>query len=311
MLYEKNFDRRVILAITYLVFSGLHMKILLDKTGNPIYPIYWSFRGNIVGEWISKQPGQWTLTPLMEKIRWGSWTVLFICGAAMIHLWRKRKMKGRLLLGWGLADIGLRAAIAGLGDFIIYFVMPYFWVSRFFSWPYNFLGLILVLGLFVWLPRRFAFWQKIRMVNWALLFLVIIIFSLAVWPVILNQYQKHGQDWQRDVEEAKLIGSFYQEGSILVPADRPDFVYALVKYGGIKGRDIRGDMFDPIYYFEKDPWENWSEVREEVFDWFRQEEIKMAVTYNKGKYWEVITREEEHFQFLGKGSLIQIYKVKL
>lgn len=219
-------------------------------------------------------------------------------------------MKGRLLLGWGLVDIGFRAAIAGLGDFIIYFVMPYFWVSRFFSWPYSFLGLILVLTLFVWLPKRFAFWQKLKGLNWATLFLVITIFSLTAWPVILNQYQKHEQDWPRDVEEAKLIGSLYQEGSILVPVDRPDLVYALVKYGGIKGKDIRGDMFDPIYY-SKDPWENWPQVREEVFAWLKQEEIKLIVTYLEGKYKEVISREEESFQLLSVGKFTLIYEVKL
>ncbi len=136
-------------------------------------------------------------------------------------------------------------------------------------------------------------------------------FSLAAWPIILNQYQKDAKDWQRNVEEGKLIGSFYQGGVVLVPADRPDFVYALVKYGGIEGKDIRGDMYDPIYYFEGDPWENWPEAREGLFDWFRQEEIKLVLTYTKGKYWEVVNREEGHFQLLDKGRLTWIYKVKL
>ena len=97
---------------------------------------------------------------------------------------------------------------------------------------------------------------------------------------------------------------------------RGPLVYMLLvnaqnKYADIKGENIRGDMFDPLYYMSENPWDDWPKHRQKVLDWFKNENIKMVITYPQDTYEELAKREKDHFEFLRSEIAIMMFKVSL
>jgi len=53
---SKRSTRKLSMVLGWGLPLLVYMKFLLDRTGNPIYPIYWSFLGNAVGRWQADVP---------------------------------------------------------------------------------------------------------------------------------------------------------------------------------------------------------------------------------------------------------------
>jgi len=311
LLFEKNFDRRVVLLVSYLLLSAVHMKILYSATGNPIYPVYWNYRGNMAGEWVGKQPGEVVLSDFMKNVQLGCKLAFAVCTAGMLFLWRRKDLKQRLFFAWGLVNLGFLAGMAAFSDYAIMFEMPHFWYSQLFTWPYDFLALLIVLFFFVWLPKKWPFWTKLSGLNWLVVVLLLVGFSFNAWPVIMGRYRDYQIDWQNDVKAAQLIGSVYEQGKIIMPADRPDLVYATVKYGGVKGKDVVGDMYDPLNYAGKGASYVDGTLQEEFVEWLKKEKITTFVAYMAGKYEPIFSQRPGYLQLVGNSDYIKVFRVKL
>ena len=55
-IIERDFGKNVVAFGSWFIIILLYMKYLLDKTGNPIYPIWWNYLAHIIGEWQVVKP---------------------------------------------------------------------------------------------------------------------------------------------------------------------------------------------------------------------------------------------------------------
>jgi hypothetical protein len=287
-LRGRKLDEKMLVGFSYLIVTGIHVKILLDKTGNMIYPIWWNFLANAKGDWLPPAPN----TPITDTIALGLkgvFVLLVILG--LLILWRKPK--GYLLWSLGLFNLGFLAFMGGFSAYVYYYRLPRFYVDRLWSFPYSMLGIVFIVVVFYWLPKTWRFLNKIIDLAWAPLLTVIIGVSLVAWPFILDYFEKNSI-WEREVEYGNLVGSAYQGGRVLIPQDRPAMTYNLVHFQGIEAKNIGGQMFDRFYYLDTEtPFEDWGKYRESVIEWLKEENVKLlvldgqAVHRNYGKLVEV------------------------
>ena len=305
VLVEERNDRKLGAAVGWAIPSLLYMKFLLDKTGNPIYPVYWNFMGNAAGAWMLDVPLNSTQTLAL----WGFRVVTVLSGLAAVWvLWKKPRHHLLFLLGLGnLMFLGL---MLGFSAYVRGF-LPRFLVDRIFSLPYIFLGLVLAAVALHWLPRQ-RFGTAWRSVGWILILAVLGISQLA-WKPIWGYYEPYVAFWSSERAIASEIASAYDGGVISIMEDRPDFTYFLVHDHGISGRYIEGQKYDPFAYITaEDPFADWSENREMISEWLTSRNIQLLVfKSSKAHYQEMIRREPGWFRYLSTiaQGTIQVYEV--
>jgi hypothetical protein len=137
MLSREKSDQKLTLGLGWGIPSLLYMKYLLDYTGNPIYPFYWSFMGNAAGAWMEDV----SLTSTQTLAQWGFRGLAVASGfAAVWTIYKQPRYSLLFLLGWGNSLflsllLGFTAYVRGF--------LPRFLVDRIFLFPYIFAGLIL------------------------------------------------------------------------------------------------------------------------------------------------------------------------
>ena len=113
-----------------------------------------------------------------------------------------------------------------------------------------------------------------------------------------------------------------------MPEGYPSYTYSLVQYGKVEGKNILGQMFDPFYYMEGEPFDNWGEARKIVLKWLKDENVRLLLAdktivavgpqrIDNRRYLELIRREPELFNkvgaltnFAGLGEeILEIYEV--
>lgn len=300
----KGGEKKVVLVCTWGIGALLYMKILLDRTGNAIYPVWWNYFALAKGEWQSPflKGYQLAVRPYLAAMA---------VTAGLLSLWFFfKKPKGWL---WCLLGAGYTAFISAFLGLTAYLSSwePWFWYIRFFVFPYMFAGALLAGIWFYWLPKRMPWIKKLGL-GWLVVLVTAVVIQPA-WRPIWQEYQKTAATWERKKVWAEAVNNVYDGGGLLFPEHEMDWLYALVRLGKVKGRVVVGEMFDPFYYAAEDPLANWGEFREEILGWLEKEEIRWLVV-NSGveKYREMIAREPGYFEMVAgvRDSNYLIYRFK-
>lgn len=233
----------------------LYMKILLDQTGNPIYPLYWNFVANAFGRWefaARATAEQHSVQPVLGIF-------LLAAAAGLVYtLWRRPR--GYLLLTFGF---GYWVFVAGTLGFTAYLKswVGWMWMTRVFAFPYDFAAILAAIGLLHLLPRAAGH-------RWAAPAALAAGASLVAvqiaWLPIQNLYSSTYGTWATTVRIGAQIGHDYHQpgvygGALTVPPDHPNLTYTMAQYGGVQGRHLVSQLYDPFYYlpagttYESDP----------------------------------------------------------
>ena len=310
MIGNQPSGRKIALGLGWALPVLFYMKHLLLRTGNPIYPIYWNFLANAAGKWQFREEFtdyQLAARPVLVAV----FVVASI--AALISLWKRPKGYLLYLLGFGAT-----AFITGFIGLTAYLnsYETWFWLTRFFVFPYLFVGLLLAVFFLAWLPSKIRWWDKSGLGPVAITGLLVAVqFS---WPSVLHDVQ---QGYTRRViasdlrEQGEFVAAVYRGGTILIPDTNPPFTYALAHFAGVHGQDIEGQKYGPIYYYEgDDPLSDWESFGPEMWNWFEKENVTTLIIYKGERLFErMITERPERFTDLGiiPRSGLRIYLVNL
>jgi hypothetical protein len=76
--------------------------------------------------------------------------------------------------------------------------------------------------------------------------------TLLLWVPVRAVYVSTEPAWQVVEAAGHQIGDLYRaaggRGGLNLPPDRPDLVYALVRFGGVSGKALVSQLYDPRYY---------------------------------------------------------------
>jgi len=268
----------------------------LDNTTNFIYPIWWNYLANARGVWATSIG--YTDYQLAVKPYLVAWFLVSL--ASIIVVWFRYKARGSLFILFGLANWAFIAGFMGLTHYLTGF-QQWFWVIRFFEFPYVFGGFLLALVFLYIIPKYVPYLSKIHLVwvLWMPILVVIIGTQYIFWGPILEKYNSTRVSWEITKTWAHEFGREYQGGKVLIPEGEPSFTYAMVYFEGIKGKNILGQMFDPFYYMVDDPFASWGDNRRVMLGWLRDEEVKLIVVDTaKEKYSQLFERESQYFEFV-------------
>jgi len=303
----RHYRKQVLpLVIGWGVPSVLYMKYMLDHTGNPIYPIYWNFLAGTAGRWMQDvvlNPEQLTVQ-LVARIVLLSALVL-----AGWVLWKRPRSTLFLLLGLG--NIIMIGIVLGLGKYINGYITRVL-VDRLLAVPYGYVGIFLAIGALYGLPKKIPRTAGL-IAGWSSTLLVFGATQLA-WAPLLAYYEPLRPLWDAEMELAEQVASYYHRGTIAIPEDRQALTYGLVRFHGIEGKDLEGQMYDPFSYMEGDPFQDWDSNRQVVWRWLRDRNITLLVFYNgKAPYEEMIRREPKWFSYEATvyRNTFEIYQVHL
>ncbi len=300
---ERHLDRDIPLLFGYGVPTLLYMKYLLDWTGNPIYPIWWNFMGNMAGEWANMAVSLNSFQVQTKLI----FQILFVLGLIIALIVFIRKPKYYLFSLLGLGNIMLIALMFGFSAYIWGYI-PRYWVDRLMLLPHIYIGAFFSAFLLYFLPKK---WPKIVYISWPLVILILLV-SFSLWKPILRYYNPSREIWKNEQELASAVASYYKSGSVLIPEDKPVLTYSLVRYHNIKGPNLVGQMFDPFYYMKGDPFADWEENKKIIFDWIKEYDIKLMAFYpDRERYNKLIEKEPNSFNLLSEGGSIKVYEVVL
>ncbi len=292
---KERVDRKSLAVVSYSAVMLLYMKYLLDRTGNAIYPIWWNFLGNAAGQWQANIP----ITSLQRMVQ-PIWIAMFVISLAGIIYVIWKKPKGKLLHFLGLGNFLFLGAFVGMTDYIKSYV-NYFWVVRIFSLPYLYLGALIGIFLFVVIPKRVRIFNKLKL-GWVFVILILLASQFA-WKVIWSYYQPTEKTWDDEIQLADDVAKVYKGGTVLIHEGDPTMTYALVKYAGITGENIEGQMYDPFQYKPftsySDPFVNWSKDRTIIIDWLKKDNIKLLIFLsNRQRYIELVQKEPGVFKYV-------------
>jgi hypothetical protein len=219
------------------------MAFLNVRTGNPIYPLYWNYLANGAGVWMKPLVASQQLARPWFVALWA-----LASAGLLITLWRRPR--SYLLLLYGFGSCALVFGLFGLTAFITEWY-PWRWMMWILAFPYDFAALLVAIGMFVIVPRYLG--NGTRPVAWLTAGLLLVGTQLA-WIPIQTAYTSTASAWNTDVATGRYIASIfsqpdYRGGALnLPPPDHPEVTYALVHYGGLDGRHLVSQLYDPFYY---------------------------------------------------------------
>jgi len=278
------------LVIGWGVPSLLYMKYMLDHTGNPIYPIYWNFLAGTAGRWMQDVVlnAEQLTVQLVARI-----VLLVALVLAGWVLWKRPRSTLFLLLGLG--NIIMIGIVLGLGKYINGYITRVL-VDRLLAVPYGYVGIFLAIGALYALPKHVPRAAGL-IAGWSSTLLVFGAAQLA-WAPLLAYYEPLRPLWEAEMDLADQVEFYYHGGTIAIPEDRQALTYGLVRFQGIEGKDLEGQMYDPFSYIEGDPFQDWDRNRQLVWRWLNDRNITLLVFYKgKAPYEEMIRREPGWFSY--------------
>lgn len=281
---KEKLDHKVMLVISYIITMSIYMKYLVDHTGNAIYPVWWNFLGNAVGKWQADIAP----TPEMIIIKYVYIGIIVAAFLGLLFLLKKR-LSYAPFFAIGLGNWLLLGVTVGLSKYLLSY-LPRFWVDRIMLLPYMFLAIWIALIIFTLLKHKW-----LQPVGWIIV-IGIIGASQLLWKPIYYWLGFTKTSFEDTRKMSNEIMSHYTEGALLIFEDRPTLTYHLVTTHGVKGENIVGQMFDPFYYMQGDPYLNWGENRIKIVNWLQQENIKLLVfPKTRERYMEIVKREPDIF----------------
>lgn len=233
--------RRVPLVIGWMLAIGAYMNLLLIRTGNPIYPIYWEFLVEGTGRWLSPA----TSSQLQYKLLFVA--LVLACAAGLLWtLWQRPA--GYLLLCYGFGSTAFVFGLLAFTPFISQW-SGWVWRMRLFAFSLEFGAVLAALALFMLLPRFLG--RRITLAAWAITALTLIAAQLT-WIPIHAAYQQTERTWHETLASGQYLARLYDEpahhwGKLNIPADQPSLTYSLARFGGVRGADLVGQLYDPFY----------------------------------------------------------------
>jgi hypothetical protein len=234
---------RLPLVATFAVVMLVYMKVLLDQTGNAVYPLWWNFFANAVGRWefTPITSGQAAVRPFL-----GILLVAAVAGLGW-SLWKRPA--SYMLLTYGF---GYWVFVAGTLGFTSYLASWVWWmpITRVFAFPYVFAGALLAVVLLWLMPHRFG--RRAIPVGWTALIAALLVAQLA-WIPIAQVFGPTEANWQATLVASRQLGAWYNQApykghGLAVPPDRPDVTYGLARYGDVEGKHLVSEMYDPFDY---------------------------------------------------------------
>lgn len=295
-LRKAHSQQRLLATIAWIALIAAYMKLLLDKTGNPIYPVYWNLLANIFGRWEFQSgltPDQMAARPFL--------VALMLAGLAGLAWTLWRRPAGHMFLTFGFGYLAYTGLSLGLTSYLKSW-QPWFWQERFFLFPYEFAGVIVAIVLLYLLPRRYG--RRAAVTSWALV-AVVLVAAQAEWPPILSLYDGTRTTWsesQAAATELMVVYDAHYRGSVLnVPPDKPAMFYAMVEYHGLDGRDVVGQLYDPFYYFSNFSYAAHPDVGDVLMQcWLASTHTRLwAVPPDRSQYLEVIADQPGWFTQVG------------
>jgi Dolichyl-phosphate-mannose-protein mannosyltransferase len=289
--------QRLLATVAWVGVILVYMKVLLDRTGNPIYPVYWNLLANIFGKWefaAKLTPDQMAARPFLVALM-----LVGLVGLAW-SLWKRPPSYMFLSFGFGyLAYTGLSL---GLTSYLKSWE-SWFWQERFFLFPYEFAGVLLAIALLGEAPRR---WGR-RMIPIGSAAAVVVLFAAqAEWAPILSMYNATSVTWNSSRTAAAQLMSVYNQpayrGRVLnIPPDKPAMFYAMVQYHGLEGRHVVGQLYDPFYYFTNFSYTDHPAVGDTLMQcWLTSTHTRLwAVDPQKAQYRAVLADHPEWFTEVG------------
>ncbi len=242
-LRRQDWRQRGPLVAGFAAVMLLYMKVLLDQTGNAVYPLWWNFFANAVGKWESTPvtASQAGVRPVL-----GIALVVALAGLGLA-LWKRPPSYMLLTFGFGYW-----AFVAGMLGFTSYLASWVWWmpITRVFAFPYVFAGVLVVVLLFRWTSRRMG--RMSIPLGWAAVGGLVIV-SQLIWLPIAQVFGPTETEWHATLAASRQLGAWYnrppyQGHSIAVPPDRPDVTYGLARFGGVAGKHLVSEMYDPFAY---------------------------------------------------------------
>jgi hypothetical protein len=242
-LRRQGWQQRLPLVAGFGVVMLVYMKLLLDQTGSAIYPLWWNFFANAVGNWEATpvSAGQATVRPVL-----GALLVASLIGLAW-SLWKRPPSYMLLTFGFGYWVF-----VAGMLGFTSYLASWVWWmpITRVFAFPYAFAGVLLVVVLLWWVPRRYG--RRALPLAWVGIVATLLIAQLA-WIPIAQVFGPTETEWHSTLAASRQLGGWYNQApyqghALAVPPDRPDITYGLARFGGVQGRHLVSEMYDPFFY---------------------------------------------------------------
>jgi hypothetical protein len=295
-------DRRWLLILGFLIPLGIYMKYLLNWTADPIYPFYQNYVANIFGTWQLKP----TLSATDYEIKYLYDGILVVSSLfAAFVLWKKPK--GMYLFLLGIGNWIFLGATFGVGAYIKSY-MSYVWYVRFMILPYIFVGVLVSVVFFYYLPKLL---KVLGILNWFVFIAFFIVFQLF-WIPIWKKYSSTAPTWNQAMRIADGVSNEYHGGGLLLMEGNPEITYALVRFHGVQGGNIVGEMFDPYFYMSGDPYKHWDKNRKVVLHWLQQNNIRTIATYTQYKRYADLVSHEPNFFTTGvavPNTNIVIYQV--
>lgn len=288
------------LVLGWGIVTILYMKYLLDSTGNAIYPFWWNFLANARGEWSKDvQLNSYQLSVQPYLITWFVVSVILIL-IVMWRKWWKKGSGGSIFLLFGFANWAFIGGFMGMTSYLTGFE-PWFWYIRFFMYPYIFASFLIALFFLYYIPKKVSFFRN-KFVLWLLwlpILATVFLYQVIFWKPIMEKYDSTRPIWSATKTIAHAVGQEYQGGKVLIQENDPSFTYALVYYDGIKGSNILGQMYDPFYYIDGDPYVNWGKNRKTILTWIKKEDIRLiSVDYQLERYAKLFKKESNYFEFV-------------
>ncbi len=324
LLRERNFDRKITLLFGYSLPCLFYLKYMLDYTGNPIYPVYWNFLGVGAGEWAPKN-GELTASLQMTRTICRVLTISFLV-SGLVVLWKR--LKPYLFLLLGLANLTLVFSIFGFSTYLYGYnrvasypgLIDKIWIGKLLAFPWGFLGVLAIIFLIYFLPKKRG---RLGALVGVSIFLVGLGASQFVWPSIIKHYSPEKSVIEPSQKAAAVIASQDPgQGTILLPSQSEYLTYFLAHDENIAGERLASSFYDPFYYYQgEDPFSEWSTFREKLIKWLQENDASLLVVSEHeiilGKkrirnYGRMLELEEgKLFKLVANEYIYRVYQVKI
>ncbi|TMC70932.1 MAG: hypothetical protein E6J18_08630 [Chloroflexi bacterium] len=242
-LRREGWQQRLPLLAGFVAVMLVYMKVLQDQTGNAIYPLWWNFFANAVGKWefAPVSASQASVRPVL-----GALLAVAAIGLAWALITRPPSY---MLLTFGF---GYWVFVAGMLGFTSYLASWVWWmpITRVFAFPYVFAGVLLAVALLWWAPRRLG--NRILPLAWTAVGATLVVTQVA-WVPIAQVFGPSEAEWHVVQAESIQLGAWYNQApyaghALAVPPERPDITYGLARFGGVEGKHLVSEMYDPFAY---------------------------------------------------------------
>jgi len=145
-------------------------------------------------------------------------------------------------------------------------------------------------------------WGRLAL-GWVAVLVVLLSMQLT-WPSVMHDVNdgytsRTSSSGLRD--QGEFVAQAYRGGTVLIPEGNPQLTYALARYGGIEGRNMLGQMYGPIYYFQGgDPFDHWDVVGPQMWEWFETNDVRLLVMMADDRRFQMMIEEyPERFESVG------------